>query len=277
MDTKKEFTIATYNILFGINQPAIIKNIVQMAEDGVSLFCLQEIINVPNEEFIIDKILKRLGTNWKASYHVGREMSKLSIGTAILWNTKIFNFKRQEKILLPKLDKFDLHEKLYYKVIGVPGVPLQRKVLSCYFTVNQTDIRITCVHVDNVGGPSHRMKQIAYLLSNLNSQETPKHEIICGDFNTFDLLKSGYEKKLLQNKFGKDFIDASNNIGWTSDIRNIDFKTSIKIFQWFIKTFNVHVRRRLDYIWVKNFSVEKCKKLLISGSDHYPIIAKLKF
>ncbi len=277
MDKKKEFTIATYNILFGINQPTIIENIAHMAEDGVSLFCLQEIINVPNEEFIIDKILKRLGTHWQASYHVGEEMSKLSIGTAILWNTKTFNIKHEEKILLPKLDKFDLHEKLYYKVIGVPGVPLQRKALSCYFTVNQTDIRVTCVHVDNVGGPKHRIKQVDYLLSKLKSQDTPMHEIICGDFNTFDLLKTGYEKKLLQNKFGRDFIDASQNIGWTSDIHNIDFKTSIKIFRWFIKTFNVHVKRRLDYIWVKNFSVEECKKLIISGSDHYPIIAKLKF
>src|SRR5216683_8131689 len=122
MTVKNEFTVATYNIQFAVNTEKILDNIEQMGKDGVDIFCLQEIINIPNEEFIIDKILKRLGNNWKASYHVGKEISKLSIGTAILWNFDKFNFKHEEKILLPKLKKFDLHEHFYYKVIGVPGV-----------------------------------------------------------------------------------------------------------------------------------------------------------
>ena len=137
-------------------------------------------------------------------------------------------------------------------------------------------MRVTCVHVDNVGGPRHRLKQISYLVSQLTSKEKAKYEIICGDFNTFDLLKTGFEKKLLQKKFDKEFIDASEQVGWTADIHNIDMSSSIKIFYWFIHTFNVHVRRRLDYIWVKNFKVIECKKLEIPGSDHFPIIAKLE-
>jgi endonuclease/exonuclease/phosphatase family metal-dependent hydrolase len=270
------FTIATYNIQFGVNREKVLANITQMANDNVGIFCLQEIINVSGEEFIIDSILKKLGKDWEAKFHVGSEISKLSIGTAIIWNTKLFSFKKQEKILLPKIKKFDVHETFFYKVIGVPDAVLQRKAISCTFRYNQTDIRVTSVHIDNVGGPVHRMKQMSYLISKLRTSEAPKHEIISGDFNTFDLLKTGYEKKILQKEIGQDFIDASKDINWSSDIYMMDFRTSIKFFPWIIKTFNIHIRRRLDYIWVKNFIVKECKKLELTGSDHFPITAILE-
>ncbi|HVA97111.1 MAG TPA: endonuclease/exonuclease/phosphatase family protein [Candidatus Acidoferrales bacterium] len=276
MPTENELTIATYNILFGINREQIIENIEQMAKDGVTVFCLQEVINVTDKAFILDAILQRLGKHWQAAYHVGPEIGKLSIGTAILWNTTVLNLKSEDKIELPKIKKFDLHERLYYQVIGVSGVPLQRKAICCDFTFNKTPIRITCVHLDNVGGPRHRYKQFSYLVSSLIAKPKIDHEIIAGDFNTFDLLRTGYEKKLLQRNLGDEFIDASKQVGWTSDIYNIDFTTSIRLFKWLIKNFNIHVRRRLDYIWVKNFVVKTCYKLSIPGSDHFPVIAKLR-
>ncbi|HWY80094.1 MAG TPA: endonuclease/exonuclease/phosphatase family protein [Candidatus Sulfotelmatobacter sp.] len=273
---KNEFIIATYNIQFATIAEKIIANIIAMANDGVEIFCLQEIVHIQNEVFIIDRILKQLGNDWRAAYHVGKENSKLSIGTAILWNIKKLKLKKIEKISLPKLKRFDLHEKLYYKVIGVLGVPLQRRATTCYFIINKIEFRVTCIHIDNVGGPKHRLKQISYLLSELNKKATPGHEIICGDFNTFDLLKTRYEKKLLQRKLGKEFSDASKYVGWTSDIHQIDFTTSIRFFPWLIKTFNVHIRRKLDYIWIKQIEVILCKKLSMPGSDHLPIIAKCR-
>lgn len=276
MKDRKQFTVATYNIQFAVNSEKIINNIEQLAKEGVNIFCLQEIINIPNEVFIVEKILKRLGSKWKAAYHAGEEVSKLSIGTAILWNSEIFAFKQAEKILLPKIKKFDFHEKLFYKVIGEEAATLQRKALSCYFMVNQTEIRVTCVHVDNIGGPHHRMKQISYLTSKLKEMKTPQSEIICGDFNTFDLLKTSYERKLLQRKFGNDFIDALKGINWTSDIYMHDFPRSNKLIPWLIKTFNIHIRRRLDYIWIKNLKLIETKKIIIPGSDHFPIVAKLE-
>ncbi len=276
MTNNKHLTVATYNIQFGINSEKIINNIKKLAEEGVNIFCLQEIINIHNEVFIIEKILKRLGNKWKASYHVGEEISKLSIGTAILWNSEILTLKNEEKLLLPKIKKFDFHEKLFYKVVGEEAITLQRKALSCYFTIDQqTNLRVTSIHIDNIGGPLHRMKQITYLITKLNGMKTPQSEIICGDFNTFDLLKTGYEKKLLQKKIGKNFVDASKKIDWTSDIYMADYLNS-KLVPWFVKTFNVHIRRRLDYIWVRNVKVIFCKKRELHGSDHFPIVAELE-
>lgn len=276
MTDTNHLRIATYNIQFGLNTEKIVTNIVKLAKDGATIICLQEIIiNLP-QELIVDVILKRLGKQWRATYHVGKENSRLSIGTCILWNTKQVTFTHDEKILLPKIKEFDPHEKLYYKLIGVPAVPVQRRATICYFKINKKLLRVTSLHIDNVGGPIHRIKQLTYLLSKVRSMQPVEHEIICGDFNTFDLLRTGYERKLLQKKFGRGFIDASKNVGWTSDIYNIDFKTSIKFFPWLIKTCNIHIRSRLDYIWVKNMKVIACKKIILSGSDHYPIIADLE-
>jgi endonuclease/exonuclease/phosphatase family metal-dependent hydrolase len=276
MASEKMLTIATYNIQFAINAEKILANIEKMAKGGVAVFCLQEIINVRGEKFFIDKLLSRLGKNWKAAYHVGPEFSKLSIGTGIVWNTKILKFKREDKLLLPKLKNFDRLERLYYKVVGVHAIPLQRKVTICYFAYGKKTIRVTSIHIDNVGGPGHRMKQLSYLLATLHKHEVPDGEIICGDFNTFDLLKTGYEKLFMQKLFGDDFKDASRHAGWTSDIYNIDFRTSMRFFPWLIKTFHIHIRRRLDYIWVKHMNIVSCRKLPIPGSDHYPLVARLK-
>jgi endonuclease/exonuclease/phosphatase family metal-dependent hydrolase len=267
--------VATYNIQFGINTEKIIKNIEKLATDGANVICIQEVIINLSQEMIVDAILKRLGKNWHASYHMGDENSKLSIGTAIFWNSAVLKFKHDEKTLLPKIKKFAFHENFYYWIIGVPAMPLQRRALTCYFEVEKKLLRVTCVHVDNVGGPIHRMRQLTYLTSKLKQSGTVEYEIICGDFNTFDLLKTGYEKKLLQKKFGDKFIDASKKVGWTSDIYNIDYTHSVKLFPWIIKNFHIHIRRRLDYIWVKNMQIVGCKKIALPGSDHYPIIADL--
>lgn len=276
MRDNNQLRIATYNIQFGINTKKIIASIEKLALDGATIICIQEIIINTSQELIVDTILKRLGENWHASYHVGKENSRLSIGTCILWNSRFLEFINDEKILLPKLKAFDFHEKIFYKCIGVPAIPVQRKTTICYFKINKKVLRITNLHIDNVGGPLQRMKQITYLQSHLNKLRTPDYEVICGDFNTFDLLRTGYERTLLQKKFGKDFVDASKDVGWTSDIYNIDFKTSIKFFPWIIKTFNIHIRSRLDYIWVKNLKVISCKKVILPGSDHYPVIADVK-
>lgn len=45
----KDITVATYNIQFAVNDEKILKNLGQMANDGVDIFCLQEIINAENE------------------------------------------------------------------------------------------------------------------------------------------------------------------------------------------------------------------------------------
>jgi len=204
MTDDKKLTVATYNIQFGINSEKIINNIKILADEGANIICIQEVITELPKELIINRILKRLGKNWQASYHIGDGQHRSGMGTGILWNTDLVTLKHDEKILLPKLKKFAPHEKLYYKLVGVSPIPVQRRTTVCYFIINNKPLRVTCLHIDNVGGPLQRMKQLTYLLSQLNKNGTVEREVICGDFNTFDLLKTGYEKKLLHKKNWKN-------------------------------------------------------------------------
>ena len=87
MTNKTRLTVATYNIQFGINTEKITKNIEKFASDGVDIICIQEVINESHKELIVDRIVKLLGKNWRASYNMGEENSKRGIGTAIFWNS----------------------------------------------------------------------------------------------------------------------------------------------------------------------------------------------
>ncbi len=268
-----QLVIATYNIQFCTNIQKVIENIEIMEKKGVTVFCLQEAINIRDREFIAHTITKKLGNEWKAASHVGEEISKVSIGTCIVWNSKVVSLEREEKIILPKIKKLAFHEFIFDKMIGGLAVPLQRRATSCYFKFQGKTILVTSIHTDNIGGTSHRLNQIQFLLSSLHKTN---YEIICGDFNNFDLLNSGKEKNLIHKLLGNNFIEASKKVGWTADLHNIDMQNSFRLFKWFVKTCNIHLRRQLDYIWVKNFQVLKCYKLELLGSDHFPLICTLK-
>src|SRR5476651_65397 len=86
---KKEqtFTIATYNIQITNNPNQIVKNIKKMREEGVSLFCLQEVRELPEKEFIGTTIERILGKNFKAEYFLD------SFGLAIFWDATIFTIR----------------------------------------------------------------------------------------------------------------------------------------------------------------------------------------
>ena len=78
--------VVTYNIQFGINNEKIIVNVERLANEGADIICLQETINVVSQEMIVHTIIKKLGKNWQAAWHIGPEISRHSIGTCILWN-----------------------------------------------------------------------------------------------------------------------------------------------------------------------------------------------
>lgn len=273
ISAKNELTIVTYNIELSLNVKKIVENLSDLAKKGVAVFCLQETMNVPDQELIVTTILKKLGNDWKAIYHIGDENSKLSIGTCIIWNKNILDREKEKKVLLPKMKQLGLHEIAFNRLAGGVAKPLQRRAISCVFRFNKKPIRITSLHLDHIGGTKHRIRQLKHFLSHQN--ETG-YEIICGDFNTFDLLKTGEEHALLQKTLGNKFIDASEGIGHTDDIYHLNTTYAFPLFTWIIKTFHIHIRRKLDYVWVKNFRVIDCHKIAVGGSDHLPIMATLK-
>src|SRR5437868_8325767 len=107
--------IVTYNIQFSLQRENIIKNINLLSKEGVLVFCLQEVVRLPNQEFIVDLILKKLGPEWDAIYHLGEEVSRSGMGNCIIWNKKNLNFKEVKNITLPRKEKINYHEWLFTK------------------------------------------------------------------------------------------------------------------------------------------------------------------
>ena len=266
--------VATYNIEFSQQREVIISNIDTMAKDGIMVFCLQEVAR-RGENFIIDDLLKKLGNTWQAIYHLGNEGFPFGMGTCILWNGKVLHLKKSKEILLPKKTRIAFHEWLFAKIIGGKGIPFQRRSIAACFQFGNYFIRISSIHLDHVGGVNHRQKQLNYFLSMLRDDSAldATYEIICGDFNSFDLLCSGKERQALHENFGEEYQDISQHVNWTADLYAMDMNNALKGIRLFIRTFSIHIRRKLDYIWVKNLKVIECKKLELFGSDHFPVIA----
>jgi endonuclease/exonuclease/phosphatase family metal-dependent hydrolase len=267
---RNTITIVTYNTQFFLQETTLIENLVQMAEDGADVFCLQEMLKSPYQQAIQKLLLPRLGPNWKSITHLGDEPGKLGHGTCIIWNDKKIQLKKSQNITLPARSSYTIFESAFAKLIGARPIPMKRKNLSAVFQYQNKRIRITNIHLDNNGGLPHRINQMRFIRERLRDDQTDA-EIACGDFNTLDLLRTGKEKKAMQNIFGSGFQDASRDIRWTADMYYTDMDKGFYLMKNFIKTFQIHVRGKLDYIWVKNMEVSECKKLETLGSDHFPV------
>lgn len=275
MKKTRKLIFVTYNIQFSQHPEKIKENILKMAKMGTSVFCLQEVVCNYDKNFIVNVLLKKLGRDWDAIYNLGKEKSELGMGNCIIWNNKVLSLERKQKEFLPNSRVLAIHEKFFSWIVGGVTTPFQRRIIIGYFKLNNTFIRISNIHLDHNGGIKNRKKQLLYLINVLNKNKSVKHEIICGDFNSFDLLKNGREVIMQKEILGNQFIDISKNSGWTADLNNIDIKNGGTFFKFLIKSMHLHIRRKLDYIWVKNIVNYSCTKLLLKGSDHNPLIAYL--
>lgn len=266
--------ILSYNILLSKYPEKIIKNCVDFAKDGVIIFCLQEVVRYPEKEFILDDLLEALGKDWKVIYHLGDEKSSLNSGTCIIWNSKFLTLKTSQKILLPKITKLSIREIISNRLLGFKGSPVQRRAIAGVFEYQGSEIAIASIHLDNVGGPKHRLKQLKYFFENFKGEQPCK--IFCGDFNSYDVLRTGSEAKAFKQTLGARFEDAAKNVPWTVDLANLDTPENFPYFVILIKALKIHFRRKLDYIWVNNLEIKNCKIMKVSGSDHYPLISTLE-
>lgn len=266
-------SVATYNIEYSRRPQLLIKTIVQMIQNGVNVFCFQEILRLPENEFIVDVLLKELGKNWKLEYFVGDEGNYQDVGVGILWNESILKLQKIEKINLPKMKKYFLLDRLVLRSVGFIDTPLQNRAIVGTFTLNGHSLRIISLRLDTAGGTKNRIKQVQYLLDFIKDRPKVEYEIICGDFNTIDPFKTGEEAKTMRSLFDiYSFTDATKDIIWSADIYNSDFGEKPGLVKKVIKYLNVHVRRKLDYIWSKNLQVINSQKIDSKASDHHPII-----
>ncbi len=274
MSNKNSLVISTYNTHFCQDQNQIINNIECIIEkEHASLICLQEVTRYAKGDFLIEKLLSHLGKNWSSFTHLGNGFSWSNMGTATIWNNQILKSTKNTRINLPINHKLSFHESLFSKLLAGDDSIFQRRSIVSTFNFQEHDFQIANIHLDHVGGSKQRQKQLSFILNTLN--QNLFYSIVCGDFNTFDLRQSGKEVNSIQTLFGPNYKDISENIGWTADIFRTNFDKANPILKAIIKGCNIHIQKKLDYIWTKGFSCTSIKKLDVLGSDHLPIIAKL--
>ncbi|MFA6006013.1 MAG: hypothetical protein WC775_06065 [Patescibacteria group bacterium] len=265
--------IATYNIQFSQHPNEVVLNILRLSRSNISIFALQEVLNT--KEHIIKNILAKLGSNWKAVCNLGDQSSVLGMGNCLIWDTKRLQLIRSEKVFLPKSKKLALHELVFSLVAGGISTPFQRRAIVGYFKYSNNTIRISNIHLDHNGGQANRESQLNYIRQYLARNRLLNHEILCGDFNSFDLLKTGAEFQMHERILGDKFLNVSKNIQWTADLNSMDIKLAAFFFKTLIKMFNLHIRRKLDHIWIANLRCASCVSPETKGSDHNPLLAYL--
>ena len=275
----QELSIATYNIEFSKQPKQVIRNIRELSRTH-DIFCLQEVLRIPGQDFIVDRLTNSLGINWETEHFIGDDVTEPGIlghGVAVLWDSNKYNKQSVTKLNLPKMQKLSPRENVIERALGFAGKPIQRRALSVtYQTPSDETVRVTSVHLDSMGGAQNRRNQAKFLLSELEKQESVNQEVICGDFNTNSLINKRQETGKLREIFSRHgFTESTVGIPWTADLLNSDFGGRRKLLERSVKTFNLHLRQKFDYIWTRGFMTTEASRINLPGSDHYPVVARL--
>lgn len=241
--------IATYNIQFGIKEKKILENIKKLADDGVHIFCLQEVQEVKSS-FLLQNILKILGKDW--NYESMIRPGSRDLGLMTIWRKNIKN-KKSEGLILPKLEKFSLHERIARKLtLNFIKNTLERGALVTTFKIGSKDILVCNLHIDCAGGFKQKFKQLTHLTTRV---KFTKATIVCGDFNTIGLapFTKIQEKKIL-SILGAGFINVYPR----------RLPTQRNSYQ------------RLDYVFSKGLKVNSAQIVKMKGSDHFPIVVEFE-
>ena len=146
-------------------------------------------------------------------------------------------------------------QQVLEKVFLDRPLPVQRGAIIADFHTGHHLMRIVNVHLDWIGGTTHKAIQIKRLVEHLETKPRVHYEVVCGDFNTVGPL--GLMKKRRDKILGaieSNFIDVSSKLRLTS-----------------------YSLQKLDHIFCRGFKTTKAKRLLLMGSDHLPIWAKFDF
>ncbi len=269
--------IATYNIQFSLHPHQLQQNILALKKQGIAIICLQEVTVTANQPSIIELLLAKLGPDWQAIWHLGKDKNVQGMGNCILWNNRVLKLLKHSNVLLPYSNKFTQLEKVLSWLAGGVTTPIQRRSVIGYFRYKNKTVRLTNVHLDHNGGSKNRYHQLKFLMTRLQQMQLrkkPDFDIICGDFNILDPLKNRKEIKLYQQLLA-DYQDATATIAWTADLYHIDSTLGSTWLQVLIQRCHIHVRKKLDFIWVKNTQFAHSQVLKMPGSDHLPIITSL--
>jgi endonuclease/exonuclease/phosphatase family metal-dependent hydrolase len=235
---KNEMTIISWNILRNYNKQKIEKTLKKIKNDhNPDIILLQEAPVYDSSSFWEDHLFSKFNLYYAPLHQVKKQDSFYNFSHSGQLTLSHCPFIKTKVIKLPSLIK---------SVLGKDHI-IRRVALYTQLTRgNGSTIGIYNIHLENVTWPTGRKKQLQYLLDEIkrNNDDTV---LIGGDFNTF----SGrfFEKGLAL------LVDAGFENLYNSGFRLVP---------------------RLDYFFIKG-AKGVALQLKGSGSDHQPIMVKVKF
>jgi endonuclease/exonuclease/phosphatase family metal-dependent hydrolase len=247
-----ELKIATYNIHDGRNYEKIAGNLLELGEQGVNLFCLQEVRPLFRGVKIKGILNERLAPNIKKEYFQGMGGHYLDFGLGMMWDESILDNTAFSRLELPELPASKSWERIFFQLHGLKINKIRRGALIGTFNINGVTIRVANTHLDFQGGLGQRSKQITYIKNCLDSLNPVDCEIICGDFNTLGIFNRAATMAAVQSLL--------------PGFKNVFNKPYVTLRPY----------QQLDYMFVKGAGIQHAEVARIKGSDHFPIIATLK-
>lgn len=250
-----QLKIVTYNLHHVRKQDRLIRNILDMANDGAQIFCLQEVRAISGKNHFGERLLESLGDTWQAQFLLGENTNDYGLG--VVWNSSQLQMQAYQIIELPQLSQLTRLEYFIERyLLSGETTPAKRAAQVIEFSFNDQSVRVINVHFDWHGGQTQRHAQIEHLVKSLQqlaSQSSLKGEIIGGDFNTIGFLRNQNQITPVQELLGESYQN---------------------LFPTFQLT-TMH-GQKLDYIFVKDLEVVQTAIHKKMGSDHFPVSATVK-
>lgn len=248
---KGTFTVVTYNIFDGRNAEKVIRNILELIQNGASVICLQEVRQVYGYVEFTKLLAERLPKHFGSKYFLEGDARWFDYGLGVLWDTTLFSLQSFHQLSLPEQSRLTVWNKLFYWMLGLQPKIIKRGALIGTFIFEQRKVRVTNLHLDFQGGNNHRANQLKSLTNYLALEAPADHEVLCGDFNTLGLFNKMDKIPTLQKQLGHAFKSVLST------------------------PYSSALAQQLDYIFVKNVKLCAAQILKLQGSDHRPVWAKV--
>lgn len=270
-----KITLATYNILFGHDERVMtsLRQIKQSARGHArAIVALQEVRST-KKNVNLPVSIQRVFRGFSAAALLFPRPTLNDFGLMTLANLTLID---QAPVLLPELPKHLFRLKSTF----LRSTPQQGALITRYRVGNKV-LRVTNLHLDEIGGVRHKRRQINHIMRQLKKTHAD-FDVICGDFNTIGPIRImrrrvKKQKNVVREVLGPEFKEVFIP-SWTSDVQETmsPMIPANRLLHKSMKLVGISFRQKLDWIFVRGLKgANAIVRHDLKGSDHYPIVATL--
>lgn len=274
----KEISILSYNVLGGVYTNRLLNDLSNKIPKP-DIACFQEF---PENYNLSTQFEAYFGPNYSSEKSLSMVFPKRKFGLATFYNKEEFKLLNLEILHLPT-PTWTFWEKMFMFSLGEGfSGPYDRTALLTVLEHNGISLTVVNTHLGWEGGLNNQIRQIDYILKNLDQSNIRNNIILCGDFNVNAQSKTSqpFFEKLEQADLNDLTDDISYSVNLSSPFSSPEdkmkiVKSSLKIIVKVLGYFGINTKQKIDYIFTKDLKKAFSEVYEIEGSDHYPISVDL--